>query len=115
MGGNDVLKAQVFSTLSGNVGTFVNNKGARFAKHSRVPGVSNFNANDPVPDVPDWQLASSLLYGPNEQHTTNLHTQGLLVSHWPNPDGTNSNNVLLRIISNEDFHRRPGGPISHRR
>ena len=82
MGGNDVLKPQGFSTLGGNVGTFANNKGARFAKDSRVP------------DVPDWQLAGSLLYGRHEQHTTNLHTHGLQVSQSHNPDGTNSDNVL---------------------
>jgi hypothetical protein len=39
-------------------------------------------------------------------HDTNLHTHGLHVRPGRNPDGTESDNILLRLISRADFLAR---------
>ncbi|HEX2280335.1 MAG TPA: hypothetical protein VHG52_01110, partial [Thermomicrobiales bacterium] len=39
-------------------------------------------------------------------HDTNLHTHGLHVRPGRNPDGTEADNILLRLISREDFLAR---------
>jgi hypothetical protein len=39
-------------------------------------------------------------------HDTNLHTHGLHVRPGPNPDGTQSDNIFMRLISRQDFLAR---------
>jgi hypothetical protein len=39
-------------------------------------------------------------------HDTNLHTHGLHVRPGWNPDGTESDNIFLRLISRQDFEAR---------
>lgn len=60
-------------------------------------------------DIPDWKIGDRRVYGPHQQHTTNLHTHGLHVRPGRNPyNDTNSDDVILRIIPLEDYcHRIP--------
>ena len=44
--------------------------------------------------------------GVHSVRVTNLHTHGLHVRPDKNPDGTHSDNVILRVISQDDFMRR---------
>ncbi len=44
--------------------------------------------------------------GLHSAHVTNMHTHGLHVRPDKNPDGTNSDNVILRVLSQGDFKRR---------
>ena len=44
--------------------------------------------------------------GLHSAHVTNLHTHGLHVRPDKNPDGTHSDNVILRLLSQADFKRR---------
>lgn len=111
MGGDEVLRLQLINQLRGNNGNWANANGSRFVTAGKNPDGTQHEANDPVPAVPDWQL-SDLLYGPHQQHTTNLHTHGLHVSPLPNPDGSESDNVLLRIIPQEDFVNRQSTKIN---
>ncbi|MCH6580707.1 MAG: hypothetical protein IH802_10170 [Nitrospinae bacterium] len=44
--------------------------------------------------------------GVHSIRVTNLHTHGLHVSPSRNPNGTHSDNVILRVLSQADFRRR---------
>ena len=44
--------------------------------------------------------------GVHSLHDTNLHTHGLHVRPGRNPDGTHSDNVILRVTNQADFARR---------
>ena len=44
--------------------------------------------------------------GVHSTRTTNLHTHGLHVRPGRNPDGTHSDNVILRVINQADFRKR---------
>jgi FtsP/CotA-like multicopper oxidase with cupredoxin domain len=44
--------------------------------------------------------------GVHSVRVTNLHTHGLHVRPGRNPDGTHSDNVILRVLSQADFRRR---------
>jgi FtsP/CotA-like multicopper oxidase with cupredoxin domain len=58
------------------------------------------------PEVrPGWSLKGHV-NGQHAAHTTNLHTHGLHVPPQTNPDGTHSDNVLLRIIPKADMEAR---------
>ncbi len=58
------------------------------------------------PEVrPGWSLKGHV-NGQHATHTTNLHTHGLHVAPVRNPDGTHSDNVLLRIIPQADRSAR---------
>ncbi len=48
--------------------------------------------------------------GQHTIHSTNLHTHGLHVRPGRNPDGTHSDNVILRVISQGDLARRETTP-----
>jgi hypothetical protein len=54
---------------------------------------------------PGWSIKGHV-NGQNCTHTTNIHTHGLHVSPTTNPDGTHSDNVLLRILPRGDWERR---------
>jgi len=54
---------------------------------------------------PGWDIGGHI-NGQHCAHTTNLHTHGLHVFPQKNPDGTHSDNVLLRIIPKADFEAR---------
>ena len=54
---------------------------------------------------PGWQLKGHL-NGQHRTHNTNLHTHGLHVPPDTNPDGSHSDNVLLRIIPRADMEAR---------
>jgi FtsP/CotA-like multicopper oxidase with cupredoxin domain len=53
----------------------------------------------------DWCLGEHT-NGVHSAHVTNFHTHGLHVRPGTNPDGTHSDNVILRILSQADFKRR---------
>ena len=44
--------------------------------------------------------------GLHAAHVTNMHTHGLHVRPYRNPDGTHSDNVILRVIPQPDFNKR---------
>ncbi len=44
--------------------------------------------------------------GVHSERVTNLHTHGLHVRPGRNPDGTHSDNVILRVISQADYNER---------
>lgn len=113
MGGDQVLPMGLVNLLLGNNGNYAYSKKSRFAlsgRRSASRALQNtgvqYKANEVVPDVVDWKLAGELLYGPHQQHTINMHTHGLHVSPGTNPDGTHSDNVLLRIIPGPDLAKR---------
>ena len=54
---------------------------------------------------PGWSFKGHA-NGIHATHTTNLHTHGLHVFPQKNPDGSHSDNVLLRILPNADWEAR---------
>ena len=54
---------------------------------------------------PGWSFKGHA-NGVHAAHTTNLHTHGLHVFPQKNPDGSHSDNVLLRILPNADWEAR---------
>jgi len=52
--------------------------------------------------------------GLHSAHVTNLHTHGLHVRPDKNPDGTHSDNVILRVLSQGDFKRRERAALDQR-
>lgn len=58
------------------------------------------------PEVrPGWSLKQHV-NGQHATHVTNIHTHGLHVAPETNPDGTHSDNVLLRILPRADWEAR---------
>ncbi len=58
------------------------------------------------PEVrPGWSLKGHV-NGQHATHVTNLHLHGLHVDPVANPDGTHSDNVLLRILPRADWEAR---------
>lgn len=55
--------------------------------------------------LPGWDIGGHV-NGLHGAHTTNLHTHGLHVFPQNNPDGTHSDNVMLRIIPKADLEAR---------
>jgi FtsP/CotA-like multicopper oxidase with cupredoxin domain len=49
--------------------------------------------------------------GVHTVHTTNLHTHGLHVRPGRNPDGTHSDNVILRLLPQADLSERESIPL----
>jgi FtsP/CotA-like multicopper oxidase with cupredoxin domain len=63
-----------------------------------------------VESHPDWCLGEHT-NGLHSAHVTNLHTHGLHVRPGLNPDGTVSDNIILRIMPQADFRaREESGP-----
>jgi hypothetical protein len=54
---------------------------------------------------PGWAIKDHV-NGPSRTHTTNLHTHGLHVRPERNPDGSHSDNVMLRILPRADWEAR---------
>lgn len=108
--GSQNLTILFSNSLSGNNGYLAVLQGSRKVMgDTRIPS-----------DTKDWQI-NSHLYGPHQQHTTNLHTHGLHVS--PGIDhqsqeatqySIHSDNVLLRVIPYQDYVNRVlegNGPV----
>lgn len=55
--------------------------------------------------VPSYAL-NEHTNGPHQAHVTNLHTHGLHVEPERNPDGTHSDDVMLRVIPRADWDAR---------
>ena len=67
------------------------------------PGVAKEDV--PLASQPDWCLGEHT-NGVHSVHTTNLHTHGLHVRPGTNPDGTESDNIILRVMPQADFIAR---------
>lgn len=100
--GSQDLEVLLFNALSGNDGYWAVKSDAR-----KVHGDARLN-----PDTLDWQIDGHL-YGPHQQHVTNLHTHGLHVSpgkfkssSTKESEVVHSDNVLLRIIPVQDYVNR---------
>ncbi len=65
----------------------------------------NTKAQDLGQYHPDYCLGEHV-NGTHATRTTNLHTHGLHVRPGRNPDGTHSDNVILRLIDSEDLEMR---------
>lgn len=98
--GDETIRVHLNNNLSGNNGNYAYKSGTR-----------NVMTNEVVPNQPDWKMKHHA-YGPHQQHTTNLHTHGLHVSPKRNPDGSWSDNVLLRIVPQQDFLNRKKSGIN---
>ncbi len=89
--GDDVLHIKLRNFLSANTAiSFV------------IPATDL--ASEPL-EYADWCLGEHV-NGLHELHTTNLHTHGLHVRPGRNPDGTQSDNILLRVIPRGDYSLR---------
>ncbi|MGB3465546.1 MAG: multicopper oxidase domain-containing protein [Cyclobacteriaceae bacterium] len=114
IGGDQELHVILKNALPGNNGAWAVAQNSRRVHDNKVPPAG----------TKDWQIKGHL-YGPHQQHTTNLHTHGLHVS--PGTDtvsqkktqySLHSDNVLLRVIPYEDYENRvllpseenPNGP-----
>ena len=64
-------------------------------------------SKDDIPQDPqdDWCLGEHT-NGVHSVHTTNMHTHGLHVRPGSNPDGSISDNIILRIMPQADFLAR---------
>ncbi len=105
--GSQDLEVLLINSLSGNNGYWAVKSDARIA--SEDPALNDQRVN---PDTLDWQIDHHL-YGPHQQHVTNLHTHGLHVSpgqfkstSGAESDIVHSDNVLLRVIPFEDYVNR---------
>ena len=97
--GDQDLEVFLINNLSGNDGYWAAKQDAR-----KVKGDERIS-----PDTLDYEIDSHL-YGPHQQHVTNLHTHGLHVSpglfknsQEETSKEVHSDNVLLRVIPVEDF------------
>lgn len=110
--GNTHIKVNLTNNLPGNNSGFARDKNGNLTPQMVNWAFLNkcryvYNNCQVKPDVIDWQLGDWRVYGPHQQHTTNLHTHGLHVAPAVNQiDGTNSDNVLLRVIPLEDYANR---------
>ena len=75
------------------------------ANNATIWVVPSFDPNSTPQSFPDWCLGEHV-NGLHEFHTTNLHTHGLHVRPGRNPDGTFSDDILLRVIPREDYRLR---------
>ena len=68
-------------------------------------------STDDIPQDPqdDWCLGEHA-NGVHSVHTTNMHTHGLHVRPGSNPDGSISDNIILRIMPQADFLAREVSP-----
>lgn len=71
------------------------------------PGVST--GDIPQDAQADWCLGEHT-NGVHAVHVTNLHTHGLHVRPGSNPDGTISDNIILRVMPQADFLAREDSP-----
>ncbi|MCE7992321.1 MAG: multicopper oxidase domain-containing protein [Roseivirga sp.] len=97
--GDQDLEVFLINNLSGNDGYWAAKQDAR-----KVKGDERIS-----PDTLDYEIDSHL-YGPHQQHVTNLHTHGLHISpgqfknsQKETSEEVHSDNVLLRVIPVEDF------------
>lgn len=101
--GDTHIKVNLMNNLSGNNKTWAADNNSRYV-------LNNCQVD---PSTLDWQITDWHVYGSAQKHTTNLHTHGLHVAPAVNQiDGSNSDNVLLKIIPLEDYANRY--PVSER-
>ena len=101
MNGDETLSVELRNLLGRNEGETV--VGPFPALGPLPPGVDA--ADVPQAASPDWCLGEHT-NGVHAVHTTNLHTHGLHVRPGENPDGTQSDNIILRVMPQADFIAR---------
>lgn len=106
MQGDETLFLKLRNLLGLNAGSTIT--GPYPDPNSLPPGVPQEQVPTPEPQ-PDWCLGEHT-NGVHSVRTTNLHTHGLHVRPGRNPDGTSSDDVLLRVIPQEDFLEREASP-----
>ncbi len=103
--GDATIHVDLWNMMPGNNGTFAYDQKSRVVKTDERWGEPTTPGGDPKPD---WQIEEHL-YGPHQQNVTNLHTHGLHVSPGvakeipENVNNIHSDNVLLRVIPEEDY------------
>ena len=106
MQGDEILYLKLRNLLGLNAGSTIT--GPYPDPNGLPPGVPPEQVPAPEPQ-PDWCLGEHT-NGVHSVRTTNLHTHGLHVRPGRNPDGTSSDDVLLRVIPQEDFLEREASP-----
>lgn len=106
MQGDETLYLKLRNLLGLNAGSTIT--GPYPDPNSLPPGVSQEQVPTPKSKL-DWCLGEHT-NGVHSVRTTNLHTHGLHVRPGRNPDGTSSDDVLLRVIPQEDFLEREDSP-----
>ncbi len=109
MRGDETLFARVRNILGENFGTTYIGPAGDPATGARPPGVTKaaMEAKSTLAGLArkDFCLGEHT-NGVHSVRTTNLHTHGLHVRPGRNPDGTHSDNVIFRLISQPDYNRR---------
>lgn len=103
MTGDEILYVKLRNLLGQNLGT------TAIGPNPDVNAVPSWLADDPsqIPnDVRSDFCLGEHTNGLHAAHTTNLHTHGLHVRPDRNPNGTHSDNVILRVIPQKDLVRR---------
>ena len=101
MRGDETLFLQLRNMLGLDAGETI--VGAYPDPNTLPPGVDSADIRQDA--QPDWCLGETT-NGVHSVHTTNLHTHGLHVRPGLNPDGTVSDNIILRIMPQADFEAR---------
>ncbi len=109
MEGNETLFVRLRNLLDEDIGTtfvgpFLDPAGGAIPDYFDADAAQK-KASDQGQKRSDYCLGEHT-NGVHSIHVTNLHTHGLHVRPGRNPDGTHSDNVILRLINQADFRRR---------
>ncbi|MCG8456504.1 MAG: multicopper oxidase domain-containing protein, partial [Holophagales bacterium] len=109
MRGDQMLRIKLHNLLLEDHGTTFVNHYPDTAQGNRPPGLTAQMIDDTARRLgyerQDYCLGEHT-NGAHSAHVTNLHTHGLHVRPGQNPDGTYSDDVLLRVIPQADARRR---------
>ena len=113
--GDATLHVNLWNQMPGNNGYFAIDQKARVVKDDQLWAYDE--ASNKIDTVPDYMITEHL-YGPHQQNVTNLHTHGLHVSPGlsrevpEKPTNIHSDNVLLRVIPEEDYYSKKKAGIN---
>lgn len=109
MRGDETLRIDLLNLLKEDFGTTFIKNFPDPAGGNRPPGLTPADSQAQARSLgnfrEDWCLGEHT-NGVHSAHVTNLHTHGLHVFPGTNSDGTHSDDVLLRVISQADGRRR---------
>lgn len=112
LGSTPVGPSPDLADLPPALATAVNQRAAECQASTGCPDPAYGSYQGQPPIIPadvreDWCLGEHT-NGVHSTHVTNFHTHGLHVRPGTNPDGTQSDNVILRVLSQADYQRREG-------
>jgi FtsP/CotA-like multicopper oxidase with cupredoxin domain len=106
--GDGTIHVNLWNQMPGNFGNFAYDQVSRYVKNDKRWYEASPDSTEAKADY----LITEHLYGPHQQNTTNLHTHGLHVSPGlsrevpEKPSNIHSDNVLLRVIPEEDYYAK---------